>query len=94
MVEPFQIDPVPFLTVSTTPGRISFSFQLKLPANDMNFDAQEIQNIYLNLPYSDFYGDTMINADNIQFTILLSQLNENIVDADTTINATDFSATT
>ena len=72
----------------------SFSFQVKLPANNLNFNAQSIENIYLNIPYIDFYGTTSLNPNNIEFAISISQLNENIVDIDTTSNMTNFLATT
>ena len=71
----------------------SFSFQVKLPANKLNFNAQSIQNIYLNIPYIDFYGKTSLNPNNIEFTFFVSQLNENIVDVDTTSNMTNFLST-
>tara|TARA_B100000902_G_C27307817_1_gene916592 strand:- start:1661 stop:2857 length:1197 start_codon:yes stop_codon:yes gene_type:complete len=71
----------------------SFSFQIKLPANNMDFNAQNIENIFLNIPYDNFYGDTEIEPSDIEFLINLHQLNENIVDIDTTANATNFSST-
>ena len=71
----------------------SFAFQIKLPANNMNFNAQNIENIFLNIPYDDFYGDTEVDPSNIEFNINLHQLDENIVDVDTTANATNFLST-
>ena len=56
----------------------SFSFQIKLPANNMSFNAQSIQDIYLNIPYVDFYGHNDIDPNNIVFSITVSQLTENI----------------
>ena len=56
----------------------SFYFQIMLANNEMNFNANSITNIKLNLPYSDFHGDSLA-----EFIINISQLNENISDADT-----------
>ena len=56
----------------------SFSFQIKLPANNMSFNAQSIQDIYLNIPYVDFYGHNDINPNDIVFSINVSELTENI----------------
>ncbi|MBF25865.1 MAG: hypothetical protein CMP49_05050 [Flavobacteriales bacterium] len=68
----------------------AFSFQVKLPANSMNFNAQNIENIFLNIPYENFYGETNLNSSSIEFIINVHQLNENIVNIDTTANATNF----
>lgn len=57
---------------------VSFSFQIKLPANNMSFNAQGIQDIYLNIPYLDFYAQNDVDPDNIEFLITVSQLTENI----------------
>ena len=47
----------------------SFCFQITLPNNEMSFDAIEITNIELHLPYSDFYGDP-----NTSFMISIKKL--------------------
>jgi len=71
----------------------SFSFQIQLPANNMNFNAESIENIYLNIPYLDFYGQNETDPNKLDFFITVSQLNENIVDVnDVNGNETDFSA--
>ena len=56
----------------------SFAFQIKLPANNMSFNAENIQDIYINIPYLDFYGHNETDPNNIEFSIKISQLNENI----------------
>jgi len=71
----------------------SFSFQIQLPANNMNFNAESIENIYLNIPYLDFYGQSETDPNKLDFFITVSQLNENIIDVtDVNGNETDFSA--
>jgi len=73
----------------------SFAFQIKLPANNMSFNAQSIQDIYINIPYLDFYGHTDTDPNNIEYLITISQLTENIEQlSDLYINnlETDFSA--
>ena len=47
----------------------SFSFQIKLPANNMSLNALSIENIYLNIPYLDFYAHNEIDPNNIEFLI-------------------------
>ena len=71
----------------------SFSFQIKLPANNMSFNALSIENIYLNIPYLDFYAYNEIDPESIDFLISISQLSENISQSgDLHIHETDFSA--
>lgn len=71
----------------------SFSFQIQLPANNMSFNAQSIENIYLNIPYIDFYSKEGVDPNKLDFVINVSELNENIVDvSDANGNETDFSA--
>ena len=45
----------------------SFCFQIELPNNEIDFNAQNILNIYLNIPYDDFYGDSLVSEENVQF---------------------------
>lgn len=71
----------------------SFSFQIKLPANNMAFNAVNIEDIYLNLPYIAFYGNSELNKDELEFNIIVSKLNENIADAEDNSNNTNFSST-
>ena len=56
-----------------------FCFQITLPNNDMEFNAQTITNIELNIPYVDFYGDSLS-----EFNVSISQLNESINSSDST----------
>ena len=71
----------------------SFSFQIKLPANNMAFNAVSIEDIYLNLPNIGFYGNNELNKDDVEFNIIVSKLNENIADAEDNSNETNFSST-
>tara|TARA_B100001250_G_scaffold410962_1_gene438505 strand:- start:309 stop:1517 length:1209 start_codon:yes stop_codon:yes gene_type:complete len=71
----------------------SFSFQIKLPANNMSFNALSVENIYLNIPYLDVYNHNEVDPNNVEFLISVSQLTENISQlADLDIHETDFSA--
>jgi len=51
----------------------SFCFQITLPNNEMSFNASSITNIELNLPYNNFYGDSLA-----KFNIHISKLTESI----------------
>ena len=51
----------------------SFSFQITLPNNEISFNASSITNISLNLPYTNFYGDSLAT-----FNIVVSTLTESI----------------
>lgn len=51
----------------------SFCFQITLPNNEMSFDANNISNIELRFPLTEFFGDSTTN-----FNIKLSTLNQSI----------------
>ena len=51
----------------------SFSFQITLTNNEISFNASSITNISLNLPYTNFYGDSLA-----EFNIIISTLTESI----------------
>ncbi len=72
----------------------SFVFQITPPSNEIIFDAQSIQNIYLTIPYIGFYGEDNLNSTSLEFTINISQLTENInLLEDPSSNETNFSET-
>ena len=51
----------------------SFSFEVGLPNNDMNFNASSVQSAKITLPYIGYYGDSIA-----EFRINISQLTDNI----------------
>ena len=61
------IDPISGTTNS------SFSFQITLPNNDMEFDANIVNFSKLTLPVSDFFGDSLSTL-NIRLSILMEPI--------------------